>query len=219
MKKNYTTILMDLDGTITDPMEGITRCVEFALNHFGIKVKERRELCRFIGPPLLDSFQEFYGFSELQALEAIGYYRERFAKVGLYENEVYPGMEGVLENLAKEGKRVMVATSKPEIFARRILEYFQLEHYFSFIGGATLDGTRSRKEEVIRYLIDGRQLQDLSQIVMVGDRKYDILGAHQAGIAAIGVLYGYGAREELEEASADCIVEDISQLEAVLLGR
>lgn len=219
MDKIFNYVLLDLDGTITDPMLGITRCVEYALNHFGIQVDDLRELCGFIGPPLLDSFRKFYGFSEQQALEAITIYRERFSCIGLYENKVYPGIEAMLGALKQTGKKLMVATSKPEIFARQILEYFHLDHYFSFIGGATLDGLRSQKDEVIRYVLEENRIKEVQQVVMVGDRKFDIEGAHKAGLSAIGVLYGYGSRKELVEAKAEYIVENVVQLRQLLSGK
>lgn len=212
MKKEYDCILMDLDGTITDPGLGITRCVQFALNHWGIEVESLQDLYCFIGPPLQESFTEFYHFSKEQAEAAILKYRERFAAIGMYENEVYPGMEDLLQELNKTGKKVMVATSKPEIFARKILEHFRLDSYFSFIGGASLDGLRSRKEEVIEYVLKTNHISDLSRAVMVGDRKYDIEGAKYCGLASIGVTYGYGSSEELSEAGADTVVETVEEL-------
>lgn len=217
MNKPYRYVLMDLDGTITDPMPGITRCVEYALNHFGIRVDSLEDLCCFIGPPLLDSFREYYGFSEEQAQEAILKYRERFATTGMYENVVYPGMEELLQKFHAAGKEVLVATSKPEMFARRILEHFRLADYFTFIGGATLDGTRSHKEEVIRYVLESCRISRPTGVVMVGDRKYDIEGAKVVGLESIGVLYGYGSREELEKAGATGIVGSVEELGNILL--
>ena len=217
MAKSYDYILMDLDGTITDPGLGITRCVRYALEHFGIKVGDLQELYGFIGPPLSDSFREFYGFTEEQTGEAIEKYRERFARTGMYENTVYPGMESMLEHLQAAGKKLLVATSKPEVFARQILEHFQLAGYFEFIGGATLDGARSRKEEVIRYVLETYGVRDLTRAVMVGDRKYDIIGGQLLGIDTIGVSYGYGSPEELKEAGANKVVASVEELESVLI--
>lgn len=217
MAKQQDYVLWDLDGTLTDPMTGITQCVQYALQTFGIQVDDLRQLCCFIGPPLIDSFQEYYGFSEEQALQAVAKYRERFSTVGWRENVVYPGIPALLQRLCRAGVTSMLATSKPEVFARKILAHFGLEDYFSFIGGATLDNSRSRKEEVIRYVLEANALNDLSRVIMVGDRKYDITGAHSAGLRAIGVLYGYGSREELTQAGADVIAANISELEACLL--
>lgn len=210
-------ILLDLDGTITDPMVGITRSVEYALNHFGIQVNDIRELCPFIGPPLLDSFREFYHFTDEQAQEAILKYRERFADTGIYENVLYEGMREFLEDAVKQGHTLMLATSKPTVFAKRILKYFDITHYFSFVAGSGLDGSFYTKTDVIRHVLDSNSLTDVSSIVMVGDRKHDIIGAKATGINSIGVLYGYGNREELEQAGADSIVESIKELRSLLL--
>lgn len=217
MEKNCKYILWDLDGTLTDPMIGITTCVQYALRHLGIEVKDLQELCPFIGPPLLDSFQEFYRLSEAQAQEAILKYRERFATVGWLENEVYPGMPELLDRLCQAGKTMMVATSKPEVFARKILDHFQLAAYFSFVGGATLDGVRSTKEEVIDYVLKTKEVVSLSEVIMVGDRKFDILGAKHAGVSSVGCVYGYDSREELETAGADYVVDSIGELQNLLL--
>lgn len=212
MENHYPYILMDLDGTVTDPMTGITRCVQYALKHWGIEENELQKLCGFIGPPLSDAFQEFYGFTKEQAEEAILKYRERFVRIGMYENKVYPGMAKMLSKLKDEGKKVMLATSKPEGFARKILEHFRLAPYFDYIGGATLDGSRSHKKEVIAYVLETCRINDRAGVVMVGDRKYDIEGARQLGLDTIGVTYGYGSRKELEEAGADRIVDSVEEL-------
>ena len=215
--KNYSYILMDLDGTITDPMVGITRSVEYALNHFGIQVKDIRELCPFIGPPLLDSFREFYHFTDEQAKEAIRKYRERFADTGIYENVVYEGMREFLEEAVSQGHTLMLATSKPTVFAKRILQHFDLAHYFTFVAGSGLDGSFYTKTDVIRHVLDSNHLTDLSSIVMVGDRKHDIIGAKATGIDSVGVLYGYGDKEELSKAGADYIVSTIEELRQLLI--
>lgn len=216
-KKKYPYLLLDLDGTITDPMVGITRSVEYALNHFGIQVNDIRELCPFIGPPLLDSFREFYHFSDEQAQEAILKYRERFADTGIYENVLYEGMREFLEEAAEKGHTLMLATSKPTVFAKRILKYFDIGHYFSFVAGSGLDGSFHTKTDVIRHVLESNRLIDLSSAVMIGDRKHDIIGAKATGIDSVGVLYGYGNREELEKAGADSIVNSIEELHSLLL--
>ena len=217
MAKDYKYILWDLDGTLTDPMIGITTCVQYALRHLGIEVKDLQELCPFIGPPLLDSFREFYHLSEAQAQEAISKYRERFSTLGWLENEVYPGIPELLNRLCQAGKTLMVATSKPEVFARKILNHFQLSAYFTFIGGASLDGGRSTKEEVIDYVLKTNAVIPLSEVVMVGDRRFVILGAKHAGLNSVGCVYGYGSREELETAGADYVVDTIGELQNLLL--
>lgn len=217
--KQYKYIFLDLDGTITDPMIGITRCVEYALNHFNIHVDDLKELCPFIGPPLSDSFKEFYHFTDEQATIAIAKYRERFTDTGIFENKLYDGMKEFLELARQQGKILMLATSKPEVFAKRILEHFQLTEYFTFVGGSRFDGSLHTKADVINYVLKANSITDLSSVVMVGDRKHDIIGAKSTGIDSVGVLYGYGDREELALAGADYIVEDIAGLRRLLCDK
>ncbi len=195
----------DLDGTLTDPGEGITNSVAYALAKFGITVEDRRQLYVFIGPPLLDAFARYYGFSEKEAETAVRYYREYYREKGLYENKLYEEIPGVLARLKARGKILALATSKPEPFARQILANFDLDRYFDFAGGATFDPSRSRKADVIRYVLDEMQITDRSQVLMVGDRSHDVLGAKENGLASMGVLYGYGNIQELKEAGADFI--------------
>ena len=216
MENKYSYVLFDLDGTVTDPEEGITKSVQYALQHFSIEVQERRELYKFIGPPLKDSFMEFYGFTEQQAGEALLKYRERFEVTGWRENVVYDGMEKLLRHLRRRGKRIMLATSKPEVFAEQILVYFGLRDYVDFVGGASLDGRRNYKADVIRYVLDANGISSREKVVMVGDRKFDILGAKEFGLETVGVLYGYGDREELTTAGADHLVGSVAELEALL---
>lgn len=212
MRNKYTYLLMDLDGTVTDPMEGITRGVQYALASLGVDVQDRRLLCPFIGPPLKASFQEFYHLNEEDTTRAIAKYREYFSTQGIFENEMYEGMEAFLQMQQAAGKQLVLATSKPEPFALRILDYFQLTPYFTFVGGSSLDNGRTEKEEVIRYILDSLAISDLSSAIMIGDRKFDIEGAHANGLQAIGVLYGYGSREELERAGADYLAADLAEL-------
>jgi len=197
-------------------MVGITRSVQYALSFFGITIYNLEELCPFIGPPLKDSFKEFYHFTDEQAEEAVQKYREYFSAKGIFENEVYEGMEEFLKDQTQQGKNVMLATSKPEPFAIQILEHFNLGRYFSFIGGSTFDGSRSTKTDVIRYVLDTQDIKDLSKVVMVGDRKHDIEGAKENGVDSVGVLYGYGSEAELKQAGADYIVASIAELATVL---
>ncbi len=208
-------ILLDLDGTITDSREGITKCFEYALNHFGIEVENRTDLEQFIGPPLEQSFREGFGFDEEKAELAITKYRERYIPIGLYENLVYPGMENALQRLKEAGKVLIVATSKPEVMAKRVLEHFGLDGYFDDICGSDSDKNRSKKEEVIRYILEKHEIADLDDVLMVGDRKFDVIGAAACGLKCMGVLYGFGDREELEQAGAAYIaktVEDMAQM-------
>lgn len=208
----YQNILFDLDGTLTDPGIGITNSAMYALEKWNIKVAERSELYKFIGPPLRDSFMNFYGFSEEQAKEAIVYYREYFKDKGIFENEVYPGIVELLQQLKASGKKIVLATSKPEEFAIRILKHFELFDYFDFVGGAYMDGIRNKKGEVIQYALESAGITDLSTTVMIGDREHDIIGAKENGLDSIGVLFGYGSREELTEAGATYIAETVGDI-------
>ena len=200
-------LLFDLDGTLTDPGLGITNAVLYALKRFGIEPASLEELYPYIGPPLTDSFQRYHGLTGEQAQQALGYYREYFADRGLYENELYPGIESLLQTLQREGYTLLVATSKPEEFTHTILRHFQLDSYFSFVGGNTLDERRPTKAAVIGYIRE--RFPDITgeNTLMIGDRCYDIEGAHNYGLPAVGVLYGYGSRQELEAAGADELVQ------------
>ncbi|MEG0306435.1 MAG: HAD family hydrolase [Clostridium sp.] len=214
MMKKY--ILFDLDGTIIDPKIGITTSVAYALNKFGIEVENLDNLCKFIGPPLKDSFMDFYNFTEEDAEKAILYYRERFESKGLYENFVYENFEELLISLKNQNKILLVATSKPTIFAEKILENFDLRKYFDFVGGSNLDGTRSNKVDVILHVLNENSITDLSSAIMIGDRMHDIVGAKKAGIESVGVLYGYGDYDEHSASGADYIVKDIEELSILL---
>ena len=200
-------VLFDLDGTLTDPGEGITNSVIFSLEKFGISVSDRSELYKFIGPPLLYSYREYYGFSESDAKLALKYYREYFSEKGIFENQMYDGITDMLGKLRENGIRLTVATSKPEPFAVKIIEHFGLSKYFSLVAGATMDETRSEKYEVIEYALKKLRLKDKTHCIMAGDRKHDIVGAKKNGLKSVGVLYGYGSRKELENAGADMLAE------------
>ncbi len=210
--KNYEVILFDLDGTLTDPGEGITNSVACALDKFGIQVEDRKQLYKFIGPPLIDSFEKYYGFSKEDARLAVDYYREYYRDKGIMENLLYDGVEELLRQLFLAGKKICLATSKPEEFAKQIWEHFKLAQYFYFIGGAKMDETRTKKDEVIQYVLKQCNISDCSKVLMVGDREYDILGAKQFGIDSVGVLFGYGSREELERAGATYIAETVEDI-------
>lgn len=210
--KHYQYILFDLDGTLTDPKEGITKSVAYALNFYGITVDNLDSLCKFIGPPLKESFMKFYGFEDEKAEEAVEKYREYFRPHGVYENKVYDGVDKLLESLAECGKTLILATSKPTVFARTILEHFDLMKYFDVVCGSELDGTRVKKGDVILYALEQAGVVDKSQAVMIGDREHDIIGAKQNGLASIGVLYGYGCVEEFQEYGADAIVATVAEL-------
>lgn len=215
---NYEIILFDLDGTVTEPGLGITNAVMYALDKYNIQVMDRTELYRFIGPPLRDSFRDFYGFSDEQAEEAVRFYREYYGKTGLFENEVYAGMDALLAGLKSAGFTVAMATSKPQEYSERILEHFGLSGYFDFVAGATMDGSRSKKGDVIAYALDSLKITDRARVLMVGDRRQDMIGAKENGLDALGVLYGYGDRAELTKAGADHIAETVQELTEFLLG-
>lgn len=213
----YKYILFDLDGTLTDPGEGITNSIMYALDKYGIKVGERSDLHKFIGPPLMDSFEKYYGFSKEESKMAVEYYREYYRDKGIFENMLYDGFEDLLKTLKANNKIIIVATSKPEVFAKQILQHFNIEKYFTYVAGSNLDGTRTKKDEVIKYALESCNITELSKAVMVGDRKYDIIGAKKLGISSIGVLFGYGHRDELEKAGADFIVGTVEGIGKVLL--
>ena len=257
----FQYVLFDLDGTLTDPKEGITKCVQFALHQQGIHEPDLDKLEPFIGPPLKDSFMEFYGMTEEQAEIGITDYRKRFAPIGIFENKVYPGVPEMLSHLKQAGMYLAIASSKPENFVLKILEHFELDPYFDVITGSNLDGSRSTKEEVVEEALrrlraeaarqdaaksggqsaavhqdaakaDGQSaaarqgaeaetgqniVLNRSNCAMVGDRKFDISGAREYGLTAVGVSYGYAGKGELEEAGADHIAKTVKQLETFLL--
>lgn len=217
MRYNY--ILFDLDGTLTDPVIGITKSVAHALKKMKNLDVDPAELTKFIGPPLLESFIDFYGFTEVDAEMAIEWYRDYFRDEGIYENEMYKGIKELLEELTAAGVVLAVATSKPTVFAERIIDYFGLKQYFKVILGSHLDGGRTKKSEVIEAAIEDLGVQNLREVVMVGDRKHDVLGAKQVGVDSIGVAYGYGSIEELNGAGADFVANDVSELRKLLLER
>ena len=212
-------LLFDLDGTLTDPKIGITTCVQYALYSFGIEEPNLDKLEPFIGPPLRDSFMEFYGFTAEQAEEAVAKYRERFQDTGLFENEVYDGIPEMLKTLQSKGYFLAVASSKPQVYVERILEHFDLASYFEFVGGADLEETRVGKGDVIQYVLDTCGLSDKKEkILMIGDREHDVLGAREQGLECVGVLFGYGDRKEMEDCHAAYIAESINELRKMLLS-
>ncbi len=214
----YKYLLFDLDGTLTDPAEGITRAVSHALSHFGIHIEDRTTLYPFIGPPLKDSFRDFYGFSDTQILIAEDKYREYFSEKGIFENKIYPGIRELLASLEENEAQILLATSKPEVFAERILEHFHIREFFDFVGGATMDGTRSGKKDVVRYVLDSADIEKPSEAVMIGDRRHDIEGAQANSLDSIGVLWGYGNKEEFQKAAATYTVQNIEELSLLLSG-
>ena len=208
----YQTVLFDLDGTLTDPGLGITNSVMYALDKFHIKVEDRATLYKFIGPPLKESYKKYYHLSDDEIDRAVAYYREYFSKKGMYENELYDGIVKVLKQIKDSGRKVVLATSKPEEFAVEILRYFEIDRYFDFTACATMDGIRGSKADVISYALEAGEITDLQSAVMIGDREYDILGAKAFGLDSIGVLYGYGSREELQNAGATYLAESVEDI-------
>ena len=200
-------MLFDLDGTLTDPGLGITNSVMYALRKFGVDVPERSQLYPFIGPPLKDSLRSCYGFSDEQCELAVTYYREYFKKKGMFENEVYDGIHDLLTRLKASGRSLIVATSKPEVFAVDILRHFDLYKYFDFVAGATLNDVRNKKADIIRYALESCGIAK-SSAVMIGDRKHDMIGAKENGLDSIGVLYGYGTYDELKTAGATMLAAE-----------
>ncbi len=211
-------VLFDLDGTLTDPKIGITKSVAYSLNKFNINVNDLDELEKFIGPPLKNSFMDFYNMSENDAVTAVSYYREYFSDKGLFENTVYKGIVELLTKLKSLDKTLIIATSKPTVYAKKILEHFGLIDYFDCVCGSELDGTRSDKAEVISYALSQNNISSLNNTIMIGDRKHDIIGAKKIEIKSVGVLYGYGDFDELNNAGADYICADVNELSSLIVS-
>lgn len=215
-----TYLLFDLDGTLTDPKVGICTCVQYALASFGIEEPDLDKLEPFIGPPLKDSFMQYYNMDEAQAEKAIAKYRERFSETGLFENELYAGVPQMLADLKSVGVKLAVASSKPTVYVKRILEHFDIAKYFDAVVGSELDGTRVNKDEVVREALRqlfGNQSVDKGKVYMIGDRHFDVEGAHALGIESVGVSYGYGSIAELKEAKSEYIVRSVEELHKFLL--
>lgn len=203
-------LLFDLDGTLTDPGDGIVACLRHAFQTLGVSSPPQDELLKFIGPPLQESFLKVLGTVQ-KANEAIRIYRERYSTLGMFENVVYPGIDAVLTTLGGLGFALLVATSKPEVFATEILQHFGLARHFKAIYGAALSGERSKKADLLAHVVQQQQL-DPSSAIMIGDRCHDIVAGRGLGMKTIGVLWGYGSRLELVESGADVIVETVTAL-------
>lgn len=208
----YDIVLFDLDGTIIDSGIGITNSVMYALKKYGIEVPDRTSLYKFIGPPLYKSFMNFYGFSEEEAHRGVDYYREYYSEHGVYENLVYDGIEELIKRLHEMGKTIILATSKPEDYAKKILEHIGLAKYFTFIAGSEMSHTRVDKIEVMAYAFEKCGIIDYKDAIMIGDREYDIVGAKHFDIDSVGVLFGYGNKEELENAGATYVVSNALEI-------
>ena len=217
MSKKYNTILFDLDGTLTDPYEGISKSAQYSLSKFNIIEEDEGRLRKMIGPPFLHSLKKHYDFSEELSKEAVRYFREYFNEKGIFENKIYSGISELLNELKRAGKNIRLATLKPENQAHQILKMFSIDHYFHSISGSTIEGPIADKPAVVRKAIEDLNFEELEFTVMVGDREYDIQGAIANSIDSIGVLYGFGSQEELRAAKACYIVKDIEELRNLLL--
>ncbi|MBQ4071838.1 MAG: HAD hydrolase-like protein [Clostridia bacterium] len=214
--KSYDVILFDLDGTLTDPEHGLIESHYYGLTKMGIEIKDKSALRRYIGPTLFDIWQEDFGFSPDETREAIRLFREYFSVYGWWDNKVYDGVREMLIALGNSGKRLALATSKPEIFAKKILDKFALTEYFEFIGAATLDTTRDKKWQVIEYALAEMGITDRDRCILVGDRMYDAEGASICGIDSLGVRYGHGTREELAASGFTYLAATPSEVASLL---
>lgn len=215
--KNYDVILFDLDGTITNSAPGIINSVQYSLKKCGIENIDKSSLLGFIGPPLSESFDKILKPYDIKTDTAVEYYREYYREKGIFENAIYPGVEDTLSALFDANKTLAVCTSKPEPFAKRIIEHFGLLKYFTLVAGATFDDTRSAKADVLNYALESLNPKDMSKVLMVGDRMHDIIGAKTVGVDSLGVLYGYGSLEELNEYGANYIAETAKDIQSLLL--
>lgn len=202
----FKYILFDLDGTLINSGKGIIKAVKYALKKYGIDEKNEALLRSFVGPPLNQQFAKCYGFSAEKSLEAVLVFREYYETKGILENEMYEGIDKVLQQLKNQGKYLIIATSKPEKFAHNILAQHDLEKYFDFIGGSLVDGSRVTKVQVLDYVLKTNKISDLNEVLMIGDTKFDILGAKHFGLKSLAVTYGYGTKEELLKTKPDFVV-------------
>jgi len=212
----YDTIIFDLDGTLSESAEGITKSVQYMLEKFGIIEPDLKKLECFIGPPITVSLKSLYGFDDDKAWQGVMYYRERFEKKGIYENRPYDGVENMLKKLKAAGKTLAIATSKPQPQTEIIIRRYGFDKYLDCVIGPDPKSKTTTKSDVVSYVID-RLGCDKNATVMVGDKHHDINGAKDNGIKSIGVLYGYGSKQELEESGADVIVDSVAELEEILL--
>lgn len=213
----HPVMLFDLDGTLTDPREGITRCVQYALACQGERVENLSSLECYIGPPLKQAFMRFHGFDEAAATQAVADYRVRFEDVGMYENSVYDGIPELLGDLQNSGRRLFVATSKPWFYARHIVSHFGLDRFFCRVHGSELDGRRTDKRQLIAHILREEQL-DASDALMIGDRCYDLVGARHNSVTSAAVAYGYGSEDELRGESPDYFFATVDAMRQTLLA-
>ena len=214
--KSYDIIAFDLDGTLTNPERGLISSYKYAFHKMGIPIEPDEKLRRFIGPPLYDEWQACYGLTPEEAAETVKYFREFFSVYGWWDNELYPGIREMLAGLKEAGKKIVLSTSKPEVFAKKILELFDIAQYFDVIGAATLDHSREKKSEVLSYALSEAGATDLSRCILVGDRMFDAEGARICGIDSLGVLYGHGTRAELEGEQFVALAESADEVYRLL---
>ena len=214
MKNN---IIFDLDGTLTESGTGIKNSVRYTIEHYGLPMEDDESLDRYVGPPLINSFQWYLGFNEQEAMEAIKVYRSYFTQKGMFENRVYDGVEDMLKALKNAGKRMFIATGKPTVYSKQILEHFGLIDYFECVCGIDLNEVATEKDELIAEVIAFAKVNP-EDCVMVGDRKFDVIGAIKSGVTPVGVTYGYGGRQELGDAGAEIIVNTVKELQELLLS-
>ena len=212
----YENILFDLDGTLTDPYLGITNAVKYSLQKFNITENNEKTLRSLIGPPLETSFMEFYQFDINKTKTAIGYYREYYSEKGIYENKLYPGVDVLLAKIRNNNKTPILATSKPTAFAFKILRYFNIDNYFFDVVGSNFNGTMVEKDEIIKFITEKHNLKK-EKTIMIGDRKYDITGAHKNNIHSISVTYGYGSREELKQSRPTYFCDNVPDILEIIL--
>ena len=215
---SYDIILFDLDGTLTNPAEGITTAVAYALDYFGNKYESKKALELFIGPPLREQFMEYCNVNREMGEKYVEKYREYYSVKGIYQNKVYEGIDEMLSRLKQAGKKVVLATSKPEKFAEIILRHYDLYKYFDFVAGALMSNTRTKKSEVIEYALKSIGCKDIDKVIMVGDRLHDVEGAAQFGIKTVGVTFGFGSRQELTDAGAVRLADNAKELTEILLS-
>ncbi len=214
MSKKY--ILFDLDGTIVDSSEGIINSVAYSLKKFGIE-EDPESLYKFIGPPLRDSFREFYNMNDEDSEKAVDYYREIYSENQIFNVKMYDGISDMMKELKARGLKIVLATSKPTVYAEEILNHIGIDQYFTMIAGSEFNGLRDKKSDVIKHVIERLDIEDVSEVLMVGDRYYDIKGAKDLGIDSIAVLYGFGNIDEFEEYGAENIVSTVKELEEKII--
>lgn len=216
--KKYDIIAFDLDGTLTNPERGLIASFVYALGKMGVDYGEKAELKRFIGPPIYEEWQRSFGFTTEESSKALIIFREYYSVYGWWDNEIYPGVKEMLERLKNAGKKIILATSKPEVFAKKILEFFDISKYFDFIGGAATDKIRDKKHEVLEYSLQSiGALGDRSRAILVGDRIYDAEGAKMCGIDSLGVLYGHGSEQEVRSGGFTLIANTVGEIADILI--